>query len=101
MSNPAKRFSFIRGLRALVILALIVVFAATTTYGLMSDASVHGLITRISYANRYCVGIPGTSAKNVTFYVLATVWSTSSLHTSISSASFSLSNGGAPLGTIH
>jgi len=99
MSNVAKRFSFLRGMRTLTILALIVAFIATTTYGLMSDASVHGLTTKISYANRYCVSIPGTSAKNVTFYILATVWSTSSLHTSISSASFSLSIGGTNIGT--
>ncbi len=99
MSKGTGRLSILRGFRAIIVIILAVVFIAATTYSLMSDASVHGLATKILFANRYCATSPSTLAKTVTFYVLASVWSTSSLHTSISNVVFTLSVNGLDLGT--
>ena len=98
MSGQTRKLSILRNLRVVVVLALVFVFVATTTYTVMSDSSVHGLSTKISYSNRYCATSTATLAKNVTFYILASVWSTSSLHTSISSATVSLMVDGKNLG---
>ena len=99
MSKFARRLSILRGVRAIIVVILATVFLATATYSAMSDGSVRGMTTRITYANRYCTTSPGTLVKTVTFYILASVWSTSSLHTSISSVAFSLSVDGVNLGT--
>src|SRR6266849_491117 len=100
MSIETGRLSILRNVRALIVLALAIVFLATTSYAVMSDTSVHGLATKIAYANRYCAANAQGLSKNVTFYVLASVWSTSSLPTSLSSVEFSLSVDGTNLGTL-
>jgi hypothetical protein len=84
----------------MLVLVLMVVFLVITAYGVMSDYSVHSLSTKISYVSRYCTTITSTLAKNVTFYILASVWSASSLHTSISDVVFSLTVDGTNLGTL-
>src|SRR5262245_22613454 len=98
MSTGNGRFSVLRGFRAIIILVLAIVFVGATAYSILSDSSIHGLTTRITYANRYCAISPATSVKTVTFYILASVWSTSSLPTSISKVSFSLAVDGFGLG---
>ncbi len=99
MNKGTGRLSILRGFRAIIVIILAVVFIAATTYSLMSDSSVHGLTTKILFANRYCTTSPSTPSKTITFYVLASVWSTSSLHTSVSNVVFSLSVDGLDLGT--
>jgi hypothetical protein len=100
MSKITERLNVTRNARFLIVLVLIVVFLATTAYGVMSDSSVHGISTRISNVDRYCTTGTGTLAKNVTFQILASVWSASSLHTSISNVVFSLTVDGTSLGTF-
>ncbi len=67
---------------------------------IMSDSSIRGLSTKIFYADRYCETNPATSAKTAKFYLSTSVWSSSSLHTSISQVVFSLSVDGTELGTM-
>ena len=98
MSGKTGKLSILRNLRVVIVLALVFVFVTTATYAVMSDNSIHGLSTKISYSNRYCATSTATLAKNVTFYILASVWSTSSLHTSISSTTVSLMVDGKNIG---
>ncbi len=99
MSNGTGPLSILRSVRAIIVIILVIAFLAIAAYSVMSDSSVHGMTTRITYANRYCTTSPGTLVKTVTFYILASVWSTSSLHTSISGVAFSLAVDGVNLGT--
>ncbi len=101
MSNGSRPLSILRGVRAIIVVILAIAFLATAAYSVMSDGSLRGMTTRITYANRYCTTSPETLVKTVTFYTLASVWSTSSLHTSISSVDFSLAVDGVNLGTSH
>jgi len=101
MSNGTRPLSILRGVRAIIVVILAIAFLATAAYSVMSDGSVRGMTTRITYANRYCTTSPGTLAKTITFYILASVWSTSSLSTSISGVTFSLAVDGVNLGTSH
>ena len=99
MSNCTRPLSILRGVRAIILVILAIAFLATAAYSVMSNGSVRGMATRITYANRYCTTSPGTLVKTATFYILASVWSTSSLHTSISTVAFSLAVDGVNLGT--
>ncbi len=85
---------------ALVVLALLVVFTGGTAYAVMSDMSVRGLTVKVFNVLRYCTVNPATQAQTVTFYIVAGVWSASSLRTSISQVKFSLSASGVFVGSL-
>jgi hypothetical protein len=99
MVNIPKMAS-LRNIRVIVILALVVVFLVTVRYEVMSDTSVHGLTVKTFYVSRYCTSSPAQGGI-VTFLVVASVWSSSSLHTSISQVSFSLSADGLKVGSLN
>ena len=88
-------------IRALIIIALIIAFAAGATYAVMSDVSVRGLTVRISNPARTCPIDPMTEAKIVTFSLSALVYSTQSLRTSISQVKLQLSADGVSLGAVN
>jgi hypothetical protein len=100
MVNIPKMAS-LRNIRVIVILALVVVFLVTVSYEVMSDTSVHGLTVKTFYVSRYCTSSPAAQGGIVTFFVVASVWSSSSLHTSISQVSFSLSADGLKVGSLN
>ncbi len=100
MGGDSGRLTFLRSLRVIIVLVLVIAFLAATSYAIMSDGSVRGLSTRIFYVDRYCETSPATSVKTVKFYLSASVWSSSSLHTSISQVAFRLSADGTDLGTV-
>ena len=99
MDNLSRQLGFLRNIRVLIVLALIAAFLATTTYTVMSESSVHGLTAKIFYVDLYCAVNQATSAKTVTFYIVASVWSSASLRTSMTNVVFSLSADGTGLGT--
>lgn len=92
---------YLRNIRVLIVLLIVGAFLATASFAVMSDNSVYGLTTRIFYAYRYCSTNPATTAKTVTFYVVASVWSSSSLHTSISQVAFALSVDGVSVASLN
>ncbi len=100
MATSNGPFRQLRSIRVLLVLALLVVFLGGTVYGVMSDMSVRGLTVKVFYVSRYCTVNPVTLAKTVTFYVVASVWSASSLRTSISQVKFRLSADGAFVGSL-
>ncbi len=100
MGADSKRLGSFRNVRFVIVLALIIAFLVTSTYAVMGDSSVRGLATKLFSVDRHCTTNTATLAKNVAFYVVASVWSASSLHTSITSVKFSLSVDGTNLGTL-
>lgn len=85
--------------RALIVVIIILAFAAASTYAVMSDVSVRGLTVRISNPTRTCPIDPLTDTKIVTFYLSASVYSTQSLRTTVSQVRLQLSADGVALGT--
>ena len=100
MSGEKGNLRYLKTWRVLLVLVLIIVFFGATIYGVMSDTSVHSLTTKIFYASRYCTTPSGSSQKKVTFSISASVWSSASLHTSISQVTFSLQTDGIDVGTL-
>ncbi len=101
MSEEKSLLRYLKNWRVILVLVLIIVFFGATIYGVMSDTSVHSLTTKIFYASRYCTTPSGSSQKKVTFSLSASVWSSASLHTSITQASFSLQVDGMGIGTLN
>jgi len=101
MSEEKSALRYLKIWRVILVLALIIVFFGATIYGVMSDTSVHSLTTKIFYASRYCTSPSGSSQEKVTFSISASVWSSASLHTSITQASFSLQVDGTGIGTLN
>jgi hypothetical protein len=100
MPEEKSALRYLRNSRVILVLALIIVFFGATIYGVMSDTSVHSLTTKIFYASRYCTTPSGSSQKKVTFSLSTSVWSSASIHTSITQASFSLQVDGMGIGTL-
>ena len=101
MSEEKSLLRYLKNWRVILILVLIIVFFGATIYGVMSDTSVHSLTTKIFYASRYCTTPSGSSQKKVTFSLSASVWSSASLHTSVTQASFSLQVDMIGIGTLN
>ena len=101
MSEEKSVLRYLRNWRVILVLVLIIVFFGATIYGIMSDSSVHSLTTKVFYASRYCTTPSGSSQKKVTFSISASVWSSASLHTSISQVVFSLQVDGIGVGTLN
>jgi hypothetical protein len=100
MATGNSSFAQLRKTHVLLVLALLVVFTVGTAYAVMSDISVRGLTIKIFNVSRYCTVNPTTQAQTVTFYIVAGVWSASSLRTSISQVTFSLSASGVFLAVL-
>ena len=101
MLSVSRRLRYLRSIPVLIILVLFAAFLVTSTVALMSDTSVHGLTTKVFYVDRFCETNPATSTKTVKFYIVASVWSSSSLPTSINHVKFSLLADGANVGTFN
>src|SRR5712692_3739753 len=101
MSEEKSALRYLKNWRVILVLALIIVFFGATIFCVMSDTSVHSLTTKIFYASRYCTTPSGSSQKKVTFSISASVWSSASLHTSISQVIFSLQVNGMSIGTLN
>lgn len=87
-------------LRYAVVVALLIAFAGSTTYAVMSDTSIHGLAVRFyNNVSRYCTNSTSTPALAFSFYTV-TVYSTSSLETYLSHIHFTLSADGVLIGTV-
>ena len=101
MSEEKSALRYLRNWRVILVLVLIIVFLGATIYGVMSDTSVHSLTTKIFYASRYCTSPSGSSQRKVTFSLSVSVWSSASIHASITQASFSLQVDGIGIGTLN
>jgi hypothetical protein len=87
-------------LRYVVVAALVIAFAGSATYAVMSDLSIHGLTVRF-YSNvaRSCTNTTTTPVLTFNFYEVI-VYSTSSLETYLSHIHFTMSADGVLVGTV-
>ncbi|HEV2120178.1 MAG TPA: hypothetical protein VGS11_08775 [Candidatus Bathyarchaeia archaeon] len=96
--TPQRRFR-IGGWKFIVAVILILAYSASAAYGIMSDTSIRGLTVKMFNISRSCTTDLSTSLKTLNFNIRGSIWSTSSLQTSLSHISFTLSVDGLGLGT--
>jgi len=95
--KPHKRRS-LGGWKFILAIILILAYTVGAAYGVMSDTSVRGLTVKIFNVSRYCTTSPG-SLKTLNYNLRGSIWSTSSIQTSLSHLSFTLSVDGTVVGT--
>src|SRR5438309_6611569 len=86
------------GWKFIVAIVLIAAYSAGATYGVMSDMSIRGLTVKMFNVSRYCTP-PSDSLKTLNYNVRGSIWSTTSLQTTLSHLSFTLSVVGSGIGT--
>ncbi len=96
--KPHGRFR-IGGVKFVVAILLIIVYSASAAYGVMSDTSVRGLTVKMFNISRYCTISQPASIKTLNYNVRGSIWSASSIQTSLSHQSFALSVDGSVIGT--
>lgn len=87
--------------RVLIALALVIVYAGAATYYVMSETSVRGLSVKVYSISRFCTVETGSSTEVVNYLVGASVWSTTSLQTSLNNVKFALSVDGVEIGVLN
>jgi hypothetical protein len=96
--KPRKRRS-LGGWKFIVAIVLILAYSASAAYGIMSDTSIRGLTVKMFNVSRYCTTSQSTSLKTLNYNVRGSIWSTSSIQTSLSHMTFTLSADGLVIGT--
>jgi len=98
MGEEKRRRAFPRSPKSILIIVLLLGLAGFTTFGIMSDNSVHGLTVRFSYVSRFC---NTTGTQTILTYLThpVIVYSSNSLETTISHVNFAMSVGGTQIGT--
>src|SRR5712692_5485962 len=96
--KPRKRRS-LGGWKFIVAIILILAYSASAAYGIMSDTSIRGLTVKMFNVSRYCTTNQSTSLKTLNYNVRGSIWSTSSIQTSLSHMTFTLSVDGLVIGT--
>ncbi len=96
--KPRKRRS-LGGWKFIVAIILILAYSASAAYGIMSDTSVRGLTVKMFNVSRYCTTNQSTSLKTLNYSVRGSIWSTSSIQTSLSHMTFTLFVDGLVIGT--
>ena len=95
--KPRKRRA-LGGWKFVVAIVLILAYSATATYGVMSDTSIRGLTLKMFNVSRYCPTNTSTSLKTLNYNLRGSIWSSSSIQTSLSHLSFTLSVDGSVVG---
>ncbi len=95
--KPRKRRS-LGGWKFIVAIVLILGYSAAAAYGVMSDTSIRGLTTKMFDVSRYCTTNPSTTLKTLNYNVRGSIWSASSIQTSLSHLTFTLSVDGSTIG---
>ncbi len=102
--KPRKRRS-LGGWKFIVAIVLILAYSASAAYGIMSDTSIRGLTVKMFNVSRYCTtnqptgGLIAPNYDGLSYFVRGSIWSTSSLQTSLSHMTFTLSVDGLVIGT--
>ena len=96
--KPRKRRS-LGGWKFIVAIVLILGYSVAAAYGVMSDTSVRELTVKMFDVSRHCTTNPSTTLKTLNYNVRGSIWSTSSIQTSLSHLTFTLSVDGSIIGT--
>src|SRR5260370_12974425 len=109
MSDDAEKLRKRRSLggwKFIVAIVLILAYSASAAYGIMSDTSIRGLTVKMFSVSRYCTtnhptggGLGILNYDALSYFVRGSIWSTSSLQTSLSHMTFTLSVDGLVIGT--
>jgi hypothetical protein len=93
--KPRKRRA-LGGWKFILAIVLILGYSAAAAYGVMSDTSIRGLTVKMFNVSRYCTN----SQSTLNYNVRGSIWSASSIQTSLSHLSFALSVDGSIIGTV-
>lgn len=96
VEKPRKRRT-LGGWKFIVAIVLILAYSAAATYGVMSDTSIRGLTVKMFNVSRYCT--TSQSVKTLNYNLRGSIWSSSSIRTSLSRMTFMLSIDGSVIGT--
>ena len=96
--KPRKARS-LGGWKFIVAIVLILAYSASAAYGIMSDTSIRGLTVKMFNVSRYCTTDQSTSLKTLNYNIRGSIWSASSLQTSLSHMTFTLSVDSLIIGT--
>jgi len=96
--KPRKRRA-LGGWKFILAIVLILAYTGAAAYGVMSDTSIRGLTVKMFNVSRYCTTDQANALKTLNYNVRGSIWSTSSLQTSLSHLSFTLSVDGLVIGT--
>ena len=96
--KPRKRRSP-GGWKFIVAIVLILGYSTAAAYGVMSDTSIRGLTAKMFDVSRYCTTNPSTTLKTLNYNIRGSIWSTTSIQTSLSHLTFTLSVDGSAIGT--
>ena len=96
--KPRKRRS-LGGWKFIVAIVLIVAYSASAAYGIMSDTSIRGLTIKMFNVSQTCPTNPSSSLKTLNYDLRGSIWSASSIQTSLSHMTFTLSVDGLVVGT--
>ncbi len=95
MSEEKGKLRVLRSPFAILVIAILIIFLGSAVYAVLSDSSIHGLTVKTFSVSRSC-----TSSQIVAFSIgSAQVWSTDSLHTSLTHVTFNLNVDGANIGS--
>src|SRR5438093_5116529 len=95
--KPRKR-RFLGGWKFIVAIVLVLGYSAAAAYGAMSDTSVRGLTVKMFNVSRYCTA-QSSSPRTLNYNVRGSIWSASSIQTSLSHLTLTLSVDGSIIGT--
>ncbi len=96
--KPRRRRA-LGGWKFIVAIVLILGYSAAAAYGVMSDTSIRGLTVKVFDVSRYCTTNTSTTLKTLNYNVRGSIWSASSIQTSLSHMIFTLSVDGSVIGT--
>jgi len=96
--KPRKRRS-VGGWKFVVAIVLILAYSASAAYGIMSDTSIRGLTVKMFNVSRYCTTDQPNALKTLNYNMRGSIWSSSSVKTSLSHLSFTMSVDGLVIGT--
>jgi hypothetical protein len=99
ISKESRKQRKLGGWKLILAVVMILAYASAATYGVMSDSSARGLTVKMFSISRNCPTVPSSYAKTLSYSISGSIWSTSSLPTSLTHLSFTLSVDGSLIGT--
>jgi hypothetical protein len=99
-AEKSRKRRSIGGWKFIFAIVLILGYSSAAAYGVMSDTSIRGLTAKMFDVSRYCTTNPSTTLKTLNYNVRGSIWSASSVQTSLTHLTFTLSVDGFVVGTI-
>ena len=98
-TSESQKQPTLRNWKLMAAIVLMLSYAGAATYAIMSDISIRGLTVKMFSVSRSCTIDPSTSLKTLSYTIGGSIWSATSLTTSLSHMTFGLSVDGSNSGT--